>query len=239
MKDLGKWWIVGRREWQVAFQTPLAYVLLGLWMLIAGFFYIGQILSPYGGSTDMGTLVGQLVVLVLFLAPFLTMRLLAEERRMRSDELILTAPLSPAQWVVGKFVGAMLIWTVFTLAAGLFPLVTSRLGLMDWGTVGASWLGLWLFGATGLAVGLFASAITENQLVAAMVSFVILLLLYLATIVTSGGWLATFMTYMSLPTHLTSFTIGQLAVKDLVYYLSLIAGFLFLSVRAVDLRRWA
>ncbi len=234
---LSKWWVVARREWQVAFQTPLAYVLLGLWMLVAGFFYVGQLLSPYGGSTDMGTLVGQLVVLVLFLAPFLTMRLLAEERRMRSDELMLTAPLSPAQWVVGKYVGALMVWTVFTLAAGLFPLITSRLGLMDWGTVGASWLGLWLFGAAGLAVGLFASAVTDSQLVAAMISFVILLLLYLAAIVSASGWFATFLNYMTMPSHLTSFTVGTLAIKDVIYYVSLVAGFLFLSVRAVDLRR--
>ncbi len=237
--SLGKWWVVGRREWQVSFQTPLAYVLLGLWMLVAGFFQVGLLVSPYGGTSDMSQLVDQLVVLVLFLAPFLTMRLLAEERRTGSEELVLTTPISPVQWVLGKYAGAMMVWTVFTLAAGVFPLVTSRLAILDWGSVGAAWLGMWLFGAVGLAVGLFASALTDSQLVAAMVSFAILLLLYLANIVQTSGWVASALSYMTLSDHLTSFTVGTVALNDLIYYLSLIAGFLFLSIRAVDLRRWA
>ena len=231
-----KWWVVARREWQVAFQTPLAYILLGLWMLLSGFMYVGLLVSSQ--SSDLSALVQNMTVLVLFMAPFLTMRLLAEERRSGSEELVLTAPISASQWVVGKYIGAVLVWSVFVLVSVLFPLVTSRVGQEDWGTVAASWGGLWLFGDATLAVGLFASSLTDNQLIAAMLSFVIILLFYIASWVQVGGWLATLLSYIDLPDQLSAFSVGSIAVTPLVFFLSLIGGFLFLSVRSVDLRRW-
>ncbi len=234
--SLSKWWVVARREWQVAFQTPLAYVLLALWMLISGFMYVGLLVSSQ--SSDLSSLVQNMTVLILFMAPFLTMRLLAEERRTGSEELILTSPISAGQWVVGKYIGALLVWSVFVGVSLLFPLVTSRLGQVDWGVIAASWGGLWLFGAATLAVGLFASSLTDNQLIAAMLSFVIILLFYIASWVQTGGWVATLLSYIDLPDQLTSFSVGSVAVTPLVFFLSLIGGFLFLSVRSVDLRRW-
>lgn len=233
---LSKWWVVARREWQVAFQTPLAYILLALWMLLGGFMYVGLLVSSQ--STDLGNLVQNLTVLVLFMAPFLTMRLLAEERRSGSDELVLTAPISASQWVVGKYIGAVLVWSVFILVSLLFPLVTSRLGAVDWGVIGASWGGLWLFGDATLAVGLFASSLTDSQLVAAMLSFVITLLFYIASWVQTTGWVSTFLSYIDLPNQLTQFSIGSINASALVFFGSLIGGFLFLSVRSIDLRRW-
>ena len=233
---MSKWWVIARREWQVAFQSPLAYVLIGLWMLLAGWFYVSLLLQSQ--STDLGPLGQNLIILLLFIAPLLTMRLLAEERRSGSEELVLTAPISPAQWVLGKYVGALLVWTMFAAVSFLFPLVTSRLGTVDWGIVGASWLGLWLFGATTLAIGLFASSLTDNQVVAAMVSFAIVLLFYATTWLQTTGWVSTLLSYVSLPGELNNFTLGIINVSNLIYFLSLICGFLFVSVRSVDLRRW-
>ena len=233
---LSKWWVIARREWQISFQTPLAYILLALWMLLGGFMYVGLLTGSQ--STDLSSLVQNLTVLVLFMAPFLTMRLLAEERRSGSEELILTAPISAGQWVVGKYVGAVLVWSVFILVSLLFPLVTSRLGQLDWGVVAASWGGLWLFGSATLAIGLFASSLTDNQLIAAMLSFVIILLFYIASWTSTTGWVSTLLSYIDLPDQLTSFSVGSISVSALVFFLSLIGGFLFLSVRSVDLRRW-
>jgi len=233
---VNKWWVIARREWQVSFQSPLAYVLLGLWMLLAGWFYVSIILSSQ--STDLGPLGQNMTILLLFIAPLLTMRLLAEERRSGSEELMLTAPLSPAQWVVGKYIGALLVWTIFIAVAFLFPLVTSRLGALAWGPVAALWLGLWLFGAATLAIGLFASALTENQVVAAMVSFAVVLLFYATTWIQTTGWVSTLLGYLSMPNQLNDFTVGILSVRHLLYFISLICGFLFISVRAVDMRRW-
>lgn len=233
-----KWWTVAKREWRAAFASPLLFVLLGLWMLVAGDFYVAILVATQ--DTDIGPLIQNLLILVLFLAPLLSMRLLAEERRAGTEELMLTAPLSPAQWVGGKYVGVLCVWTVFVAAAFLFPLVNGRLAQVDWGVVGASYLGLWLFGAACLAVGLFASALTDNTLFAAMIGFVIVMLLYAASFFGSAasGWLGTLLQYISLPGEYTNFGLGLIGVSQLVYFISLAAGFLFLAVRAVDMRRW-
>ncbi len=233
---MNKWWVVARREWQVSFQSPLAYVLLGIWMLLAGYFYVSILLGNQ--TTNLSALYQNLIILLLFIAPLLTMRLLAEERRTGSEELMLTAPLSPAQWVAGKYIGALLVWTVFSVVSLLFPLVTSRLGTLDWGITASSFLGLWLFGASTLAIGIFASSLTENQVVAAMVSFAVVLLFYATTWIQTTGWVSTLLTYVSMPGQLNNFTLGVIGVQNLIYFVSLIFGFLFISVRAVDLRRW-
>lgn len=232
-----KWWVISRREWRLAFGLPLAYVLLGLWMLVGGVFYVAILQSTQ--STDLGPLLENLLVLVIFLAPLLSMRLLAEERRGGTEELILTSPISPSQWVVGKYLGILSVWTVFVVVALLFPLVTGRLGTVDWGVTGASYLGMWLFGAACLAIGLFASALTGNQLLAAMIGFAIVLLLYATSFFsTTGGALGSLLNYISLSGQFTNFSLGLIGVGPLIYYVSLAIGFLFLAVRAVDMRRW-
>jgi ABC-2 type transport system permease protein len=233
-----KWWVIARREWRSAFSSPLAYVLLGLWMLVSGWFYVSLVTVTQ--SSDLGPLVQNMLVLVLLLAPILTMRLIAEERRAGTEELVLTAPISPAQWVVGKYLGTLAVWTVYVAASFVYPLWTSRLGSVDWGVVAANWIGLWLYGAATLAIGLFASAITDHQLVAAMVSFVIGLLLYAASFfgTVTSGWLGNLVQYVSLVSEFNDFSLGLIGVSQLVYFVSLAAGFLFLAVRAVDLRRW-
>ncbi len=236
MLNLGKWWVIARREWQVAFQAPLAWVLLALWMFMGGRFFVGSLLGSQ--STDLTPVFWNLAVLLIFIAPLLTMRLLAEERRNGSDELVLTAPVSTGQWVLGKYVGVLFVWTMFAIVSLLFPLATSRFGAVQWGVVASSWIGMWLFGAATLAMGLFASALTSNQVVAAMVSFAVVLLFYGSTWVPGHGWVGTLMNYISLPSQFNNFTLGLVSVSHLIYMVSLCVGFLFLAVRVVDLRRW-
>ena len=221
------------------FQSPLAYILLTLWMLIAGYFYVAILVQS--ASSDMGPLIQNLLVLLLFIAPALTMRLIAEEQKQHTDELILTTPISAAQWVIGKYLGALLTWSVFAVVALVFPLVTSRLGQMSWGIVFASYIGMWLFGAAALAVGLLASAITDNQIVAFMIAFVIILLFYAMGWISSStsGTLSSLLQYVSMTNEFTNFSLGLLPVSNLVYFVSFVVGFVFLAVRAVDLRRWA
>ncbi len=237
--SLSKWWVVARRELRVSFQSPLAYILLALWMFIAGYFYVSILLGS--GSSDMGPLVQNLIVLLLFIAPLLTMKLLAEERRAGTDELILTTPISPAQWVIGKYLGALGTWTLFTVASLIFPLVTSRLGAMAWGIVFGAYLGLWLFGAATLAAGLLATAVTDNQIVAAMLTFVIILFFYATSWIAGSvsGPISTLMQYVSMPNQFNNFSLGLITIRNLVYFVSVSVGFIFLAVRAVDMRRWA
>jgi ABC-2 type transport system permease protein len=233
------WWTVARREWTTAFASPLAYVLMALFLLLCGYFFVAVLLAIQ--STDMTPFFSNVGVLLVFLAPLLTMRLIAEERKLGSEELILTSPVTPAQWVVGKFVGALLVYTAFLAVTLLYPLTLGRLGALDVPATAGGYLGLWLFGAAVLAMGVFASSLTDNQVVAAMVAFALGLLFYAAGWVsgTLSGPLGSLFQYLSLPDQYQSFAKGVLDTSHVVYFASLIAGFIFLAVRAVDARRWA
>lgn len=233
------WWTVARRELGSAFQSPLAYVLMALFLLLSGYFFVAVVVSSQ--SSDMGGVLQNMAVLLLFLAPMFTMRLLAEERRLGTDELVLTSPISPSQWVAGKFAGVMTEWTIFLAVTLLFPLALSRLGQVAWGATLGGYLGLWLIGGALLAAGLFASSLTDNQVVAAMVGFALALLFWVASWLSGSlsGALSNFLSYISMPDQYSQFARGVIPTANVIFLLSLIAGFMFLTVRIVDARRWA
>jgi ABC-2 type transport system permease protein len=233
------WWTVARRELGSAFSSPLAYVLMALYFLLSGYFFFAIVVSSQ--TTDLSAMLQNVAVVLLFLAPLFTMRLLAEERRLGTDELILTSPISPAQWVIGKFAGALAEWTVFVGVTLVYPLALSRLGTVDWGPVLSGYLGLWLLGAALLAAGVFASSLTDNQVVAAMVGFALALLFWASSWVSgsASGWAQNLLNYLSAPAQFSPLTAGLLNTSNLVYFVSITAGFLFLAVRVIDTRRWA
>jgi ABC-2 type transport system permease protein len=234
------WWTVARRELGSAFTSPLAYVLMALYLLLSGYFFVAIVLQSQ--TTDMSPMLQNVAVVLLFLAPLFTMRLLAEERRLGTDELILTSPITPGQWVFGKFVGALGEWTVFIAVTLLYPLALSRMGNVAWPATFAGYFGLWLLGATLLAAGVFASSLTDNQVVAAMVAFAIALLFWAASWVSSSvttTWVQNFLNYISAPSQFSPLASGVLNTSNLVYFISITAGFLFLAVRVIDARRWA
>jgi len=233
------WWTVARRELGSAFASPLAYVLMALYLLLSGYFFVAIVLQSQ--TTNVSPMLQNVAVVLLFLAPLFTMRLLAEERRLGTDELILTSPISPAQWVFGKFAGALGEWTVFIGVTLLYPLALSRMGAVAWGATLTGYLGLWLIGAALLAAGTFASSLTDNQVVAAMVGFAIALLLWAASWVSgsASGWGQNLLNYISAPSQFSPLASGVLNTSNLVYFVSLTVGFLFLAVRVIDARRWA
>lgn len=234
-----RWWTVARRELTTSFTSPLAYVLMGLFLVLTGYFFVAVLLALQ--TTDMSPYFSNVGVLLIFLAPLLTMRLIAEERKLGSEELILTSPITPAQWVVGKFVGALLVYTAFLLLTLLYPLTLSRLGTLAVAATLSGYLGLWLLGAAILAMGVFASSLTDNQVVAAMIAFALALIFWAAGWVSTSlsGPLGSFFTYVGLPSQYQDFSAGVLDTTHIVFFLSLIVGFIFLAVRAVDARRWA
>jgi ABC-2 type transport system permease protein len=234
-----KWWTVARREVATAFLSPLAYVLLAVFLLLSGFFFVSILFSTQ--NTDTTPFLEDMAVLLLFLAPLITMRLVAEEKRLGTDELVLTSPVSPAQWILGKYAGALAVWTVFLAFTVIYPLILRHLGPLDGRAAAAGFAGLWLLGATLLALGLLASSVTDSQVVAAMLGFGLALLFWIASWVAGSlsGRLYDFLHYVSLPDQYLDFAKGLVDTTHLVYFLSLIAGSLFLAVRAVDARRWA
>lgn len=257
---------IARKELTVAFATPVAWVLFMVMAFFAAQFFnggldgyrflslrAGQLQSPellaQLNVTDrvLQPLFGSMGVFVIIVAPFLSMRLFAEEKRARTLELLLTAPVRPFEIVLGKYLAALALLTLALSLVALYPLLLSfyASGLqggsgVEWQTVGTGLLGLFLLGAMALSVGMFVSALTESVIVAALVTLIFLLGLWVVTIFTIGveGPVRELTSALSASEHLGSFLSGRIELKDLAYYLSFVVLGLYLTDRALEGHRW-
>jgi ABC-2 type transport system permease protein len=180
----------------------------------------------------------QMYVLLLLSIPIITMRLLAEERRLRTLELLLTSPVTEAQVVLAKYLASMTLVLLMVVLSGSYALVLGIFGEPNWGPVYGGYLGLVLLGSALVSIGLLASSLTANQLIAALLSLGLFLLLW---VIDDFGWLLpmpfdTLSVNMSLSTHFVPFAIGSLYLSDAGFFLSLTLLGLFLSVRALGRR---
>jgi len=258
---------IAKKELYLYFTTPIAYVVFFATSFIGAFFFLSlasefqrrsiQFMSFQAPEllarlnlTDMvaAPLILNMGVILIFVVPFLTMRLLAEERRQRTMELLMTAPIRSSEIVFGKYLAALGVLAVLIGITALFPALLDTYGTgatggaaVEWQTVFAALAGLFLCGAAFVAVGLFVSALTESQVVAALITFLVLLLTWVV------GWKAAdaegvwkdVLVHLSSVGHLVSFARGVVDLKDLVYFLSIAVLGLFLTHRAVEARRWA
>lgn len=179
-------------------------------------------------------------VILLLLMPLITMRLFAEERRSGTIELLLTYPVRDGAVLVGKFLAALALYALMLALTLLYPLLVFAFTRLEWGPVLTGYVGLLLLGAAFIAAGIFASSLTENQIVAAMTTFGVLLLFWVIgwTADTVGGTGGRILSHLSLIEHFDNFGKGVLDTRDIVYYLSFIALALFLSLRSLEARRW-
>lgn len=258
---------IAKKELNVYFTTPIAYAMFMVVAFFAAQFFNGsldayrfvtlralQMQSPQllqnMNLTDMvvGRLFGSIGVFIVIAAPFLSMRLIAEEKRSRTFELLMTAPVRPWQIVVGKYLASLVLILASIAVVALFPAILSLFARgsaggagVEWQTVGTGLLGLFLLGAMAMAVGLFVSALTESVIVAALVSLILLLALWVVTIFTIGveGPVKDLTAALSASEHLSAFLSGRIELKDVVYYLSFVALGLYLTDRAVEGHRWA
>ncbi|HXT19258.1 MAG TPA: ABC transporter permease subunit [Thermoanaerobaculia bacterium] len=174
---------------------------------------------------------------LLFVGPVLTMRLLSEERRSGTLEMLLTAPITEGQVVIGKYLGAFLFYVFLWLPTLLYVALLAKELPLDWGPIGASYLGTLGIGAMFLAIGLFTSAVTRNQVVAAVFSFALTFLCFLPAFLeflVNDPKMRDALGYLNLYQHMDDFSKGIVDSRRLVYYLSVSAFFLFLASRALD-----
>ncbi len=171
------------REFRTYFQTPLGYIFMGLFLLVSGFFFtFGNLL---GNSSYYTSFLGNILFLYLFAVPLLTMRLLSEERRQRTDQLLLTSPITVTEIVLGKFFAAMLVFLVTLLVTVLYAIVVDIFGdLAVWQTIGG-YIGFVLLGSSFIALGVLISAVSENQVSAAFFTFFALLFIWFLNLVQS------------------------------------------------------
>jgi ABC-2 type transport system permease protein len=224
------------KEEKALFTSPIAYVVLTVFLLIMGYSFTLTLFLTH--APTLVHIFFQIFVLLLLTAPVLTMRLVAEERKLRTFEMLLTAPVSETQVVLAKFLASLgLVLVMLTLSAA-YALTLAIVGEPDWGPIYSGYLGLVLLSAALVAVGVLASCIVANQVIAAMLSLSLFLLLW---IIDDFGYLLpdpfdTIVVNLSLSAHFKPFATGSLYFSDVGFFLSAALLMLFLSVRALAWR---
>jgi len=250
-------WPIFKKEMRLYFTSPVAYVVLTIFLVIAGWFFynifafftlasmqsaMNPAMARELNVTDsvMRPLVSNISVILLLLMPLVTMRLFAEERRSGTIELLLTYPVRDGAVLVGKYLAALALYALMLALTLLYPGIVVYFARLEWGPLVTGYAGLLLMGGTFIAVGIFASSLTENQIVASITTFGILLILWVI------GWSADYvggvwgkvLQHLSLIEHNDNFAKGVLDTKDVIYYLNFIALALFLTLRSLEARRW-
>jgi ABC-2 type transport system permease protein len=247
---------IAGKELRSYFASPIAFVIIGFFALIYGWFFAAILFFVNQQSARFGAMGGgpgtnlnqdlfaplfqNVMVILLFTLPLVTMRTYAEEKRSGTMELLLTSPVTDMQIVAGKFIGAM------GLIAGMLAVTLPHVAILfwfsspEWKPILTTYLGFFLMAGCFVAVGLFISSLTKNQIVAAMATFGVFLMLWVI------DWMGTFMgptgqsvfRYLSITGHFEDFTRGVVDTKHLVYYASFILFGLFLTMRSVETERW-
>jgi ABC-2 type transport system permease protein len=240
---------VFKREVGLYFRSPIAYAIAFALLLFFGVYFNGYIVYINGQAPADPTLIPGLLVFLLFLVgPLLTMRLIAEESREGTLELLMTLPMNESAFIIGKFLAAWFFYTVLLLLTVVYYLILNMVGVPDQGAAFGTYLGAWLYGGAVLAISMIWSAVTEDQVVAAFLGAVTVLALYLADIVsiwlsgqaqaTTNNALAEIIRELGLQAHFTTLQVGVVRAEDVLYFVIMIVGALFITTRIVETRRW-
>jgi len=249
-------WIICQKELRSYFVSPIAYLLLTMFALIFAFFfwnvlgyfvYLGVESQMRGEMFPMNLneevirpLVSNVSVIGLFFIPLITMRLFAEEKRNGTIELLVTSPIRDTEVILGKWLASLFLYAMFLVLTALNFVWLFKYGNPDWKPLAVAYLGLLLQAGALLAIGIFISTLTRNQIVAGAATFGVCLLLWVLEWVSgyeSATW-AQVLAYLSVLTHFEPFAKGLLSLKDAVYYISAIILGLFLTARSMESLRW-
>ena len=250
---------IAAKELQGYFVQPVAYVVLTVFLLLAGWFFFAllrqfdemiQLVVMMGQSDQLAQmnlntrvidpLLHDLSIVLVIVMPALTMRIFAEEKRTGTYELLLTAPVRTGEIVAGKFLAASAFTLIMVALAWIFPLILIVFGNPEVGVMFSGYLGLLLLALSFVAVGLFTSSVTQNQIIAAISSFGLLILLFVISwpADTGGSIVWSVLKYLSLPDHFSTMVRGVIDTTDLIFFLSVILVALFLTQRSVESARW-
>jgi ABC-2 type transport system permease protein len=245
-----------KRELYVYFSSPIAYVVMTVFLLLSGYFFYSsfayfsmismQAMRMPGvegiNVTDMvlQPMFGNMSVIMLLMMPLLTMRLFAEEKKAGTLELVLSYPVREAELLFGKFAACMVVFFIMLVLTWLYPFLLWLYAKPDVGAIVTGYLGLFLMGAAFIALGLMVSSLTENQIVAAAISFGAILMFWLV------GWSEAFvgpvlgkvLSHISLLEHFENFSKGVIDTRDMIYYINFSILFLFMTMRSLESKRW-
>ncbi len=229
-----------QRELASSFLSPIAYVVAAVFLVATGYLFMNNTLVE-GGEASIRFLLDSMAWILIFAIPLLTMRVIADEYASGTIETLLTAPVTDVEVVVGKFLGVLVFYTALLATTLVHVVLLFRYGGSDFGVVLYGYVGMLLLGALYVAVGVFASALTRYQLLAALVGMSILALLTLmvdALAAWKGGLWREVLSYINVLHHFGDFSKGILDTRSIVFFLSGTLFFLFLSVKVMESRRW-
>ena len=228
-----------RREMSAFFISGVAYVFLAVFFLLSGIFFYNGVISA--GTTETSAMFSSMFIIVLFLIPILTMKLMSEEKKNRTDQGLLTAPVGLWSIVLGKYFAALTLFIIAESIVFVYSIILGYLGQVVWSTLLGNYFAMLLLGAAFIAVGLFISSLTENQMASAVASMLVLFVLYLFDSFASrvsNEYIQKAMATLSFYSRYIEFTQGVFSLPSVVFFLSTAFIFNFLTVRVLDKRRW-
>lgn len=230
---------VFKRELRSYFNSPVAYIVITVFLLITGWLFSSRFFLV--NQATLRDAFGIIPLVLVFFVPAITMRLVSEERKSGTIELLVTMPVKDVEIILGKFLASVVLLTVAILLTLSYAIAASALGDLDVGPVIGGYLGLVLMGAAYLSIGVLASSLSENQIVAFIVSFLVIFSLFMLDqiLVFIPAGLVSFFEYLSIDYHFANISRGVIDTRDLVYYLSVICVCLVLATRSLESRKWA
>lgn len=228
-----------KREFKAYFYSPLGYVFIAAFFLLSGYFFFNY--NIYGNTTDMRSLFSTLFTVTLFFIPILTMRLISEDLKLKTDYLLLMAPISTSSIILGKLLAAVLVFLIAISETLIIAAVISTIAAPEWPVIIGHFIGLFLLGITLISIGMLISALTENQIIAAIGGFcvsIFLMLIDTLAPVINNKYLYKIVTNMSFRTRYVPFTLGIINFSNIIFFLSITGLFTFLTMVVFEKRRW-
>ncbi len=227
-----------KKEFRSYFTSPIAYVVMGLFIFLSSILFYINLSSQ---TAEYNFNLNYMSLFLILIVPILTMKILADERKSGTEVLLITSPTSLSSIVVGKYLAAVAVFLVITLLTFVYPIILAAFGSPSASEIIGGYVGFILLGAAFIAFGVFASSLTESQIIAAIVSVVGLLFMWLLQGIAPsfGGIWSKILNWFSLYARTEDFFAGILSLGPVVYYLSFSAVFIFLAIRVIEKRRWS
>lgn len=229
-----------KRELSAYFNSAIAYVVMAFYFFFSGlFFYLGCFED---NTASLSVVYNNMFYVILFIIPVITMKTFAEERRQKTDQALLTSPVSLTEIVMGKFLGAFVLYVICCCIFLVYAIVISFFAAPEWSVIIGTFIGIVLLGAALIAINVFISVLTESMIIAAVigmaVGFVILMMSTFISFI-SIDWITAILEKINFIDYYVNFTYGLLNITDIVFFLSATGLFLFFTVRVLEKRRWS
>ncbi len=228
-----------KREMQNYFTSPIGYIFLAVFYFFAGMFFSSVL---YSNTTDITYVFSSLFTVLIFIIPLLTMRSMSEDKKQKTDQLLLTSPLNLTGLVVGKFLAAFLMYCIALAVTVVYALILATFAAPEWTVVVGNIFGALILGAALISIGVFISSLTENQLIAAVGSFAVMMFIMMIDGFASlipVDFISNIILSLSFMSRYEDFVAGILNISNVLFFVSIAVVFIFLTVRVLEKRRWS